>query len=85
MKKCSKCLLPETHETIEYNENSVCNICTGHEFKREKDLIVDTIKKFSNKTLVYFSTCAFYDRYFGLRHYRMRDIMRLAEAAYRFG
>jgi N-acetyl sugar amidotransferase len=42
MKKCNKCLLPETHETIEYNENSVCNICTGHEFKREK---IDWVKK----------------------------------------
>ena len=46
MKKCSKCLLPETHETIEYNDDSVCNICVGHEFKREK---IDWVKK--NKTL----------------------------------
>ena len=35
MKSCSKCLLPETHETIEFDENSKCNVCKGHEFKKE--------------------------------------------------
>jgi len=42
MKTCSKCLLPETHETIEFDENSKCNICKGHEFKKEK---IDWAKK----------------------------------------
>lgn len=36
MKYCSKCLLPETHETIEFDDEGVCNICRNHEFKREK-------------------------------------------------
>ena len=27
MKKCSKCILPETHETISFNQDGVCNIC----------------------------------------------------------
>ena len=26
MKKCTKCLLPETYETLEFNDSS-CNIC----------------------------------------------------------
>ena len=28
MKNCNKCLLPETHETIAFNSEGVCNICT---------------------------------------------------------
>jgi len=36
MKYCSRCLLPETHETIEFDERGVCNICRNHEFKKEK-------------------------------------------------
>ena len=34
MKKCKSCLLPETYETIEYNEDS-CNICKGASFKNK--------------------------------------------------
>jgi len=36
MKRCAKCVLPETHETIVYDEQGVCNICRQHEFKQEK-------------------------------------------------
>ena len=36
MKYCTKCLLPETHETIEFDHEGVCNICRNHEFKKEK-------------------------------------------------
>lgn len=55
----------------------------SHEFKREKDLIVDTIKKFSNKTLVYFSTCAFYDNYLGGSKYQnhKKEIEELIEVS----
>ena len=28
MKKCTKCLLPETYETLEFNDSG-CNICTA--------------------------------------------------------
>ena len=34
LRRCTKCLLPETHETIMFDEQGVCNICRGHEFKR---------------------------------------------------
>ena len=37
MKYCSKCLLPETHETIEFDEEAVCNICRQHEYKRDNN------------------------------------------------
>lgn len=36
MKRCAKCVLPETHETIVFDEQGVCNICRQHEFKQEK-------------------------------------------------
>jgi N-acetyl sugar amidotransferase len=36
MKSCKNCLLPETHETIEFNQSGICNICTQHKFKNEK-------------------------------------------------
>jgi N-acetyl sugar amidotransferase len=35
MKRCVKCNLPETHETITFDEQGVCNICSQHKFKRE--------------------------------------------------
>jgi N-acetyl sugar amidotransferase len=35
MKKCSNCLLPETHETIKFNNVGKCNICTGISFRDE--------------------------------------------------
>ena len=36
MKRCSRCGLPETYETIEFDEFGVCNICLQHKFKKEK-------------------------------------------------
>ena len=37
MKKCSKCLLPETYETIEFSNNGSCNICDGV-INKKKDI-----------------------------------------------
>lgn len=34
MKRCSKCVLPETHETIVFDQEGVCNICRQHEYKQ---------------------------------------------------
>ena len=33
MKKCIRCRLPETYESIEFNDNGVCNICEQNVFK----------------------------------------------------
>lgn len=33
MKKCKKCLLPETHESITFDEQGVCSVCRQIEFK----------------------------------------------------
>jgi len=42
LKRCKKCLLPETHETILFDEEGVCNVCRQNEFKKEK---IDWAKK----------------------------------------
>lgn len=36
MKRCTKCGLPETHETISFDDAGVCNICRQHEFKNDR-------------------------------------------------
>ncbi|KZL94087.1 N-acetyl sugar amidotransferase [Clostridium magnum] len=35
LKRCSKCVTPETHETIFFNEEGVCNVCKQNEYKKE--------------------------------------------------
>lgn len=35
MKYCSKCVLPDTHETVRFDEQGVCNICRQAEQKHE--------------------------------------------------
>jgi len=36
MKKCAKCLIPETHETIVFDKAGVCSICRQIEYKNTK-------------------------------------------------
>ncbi len=36
LRRCSKCVIPETHETITFDEQGVCNICRQNEIKNEK-------------------------------------------------
>lgn len=36
MKTCTRCMLPETYETIEYDSHGSCNICKQQEFKQDK-------------------------------------------------
>ena len=45
MKYCARCVLPETHETIEFDHEGVCNICRQHEFKKER---IDWDKKYKD-------------------------------------
>lgn len=35
LRRCSKCVLPETHETIIFDEQGVCNICRQQEYKQD--------------------------------------------------
>lgn len=34
LRRCTKCVIPETHETVCFDENGVCNICRQQEFKQ---------------------------------------------------
>ena len=34
--RCSRCVTPETHETIEFDSAGVCNVCRQQEYKREQ-------------------------------------------------
>ena len=36
MKICSRCMIPETHETIMFDAQGVCNVCRQQEVKQEK-------------------------------------------------
>lgn len=36
LKRCVKCGLPETYETIELGPDDICNICRQHEFKKQR-------------------------------------------------
>jgi hypothetical protein len=49
MKRCSKCLLPETYPNISYNGDGVCNYCQNYtpiEYKGETKLeeLLDTYR-----------------------------------------
>jgi N-acetyl sugar amidotransferase len=35
LKKCGSCLLPETYETIEFDQQGTCNVCRGKQFRDE--------------------------------------------------
>ena len=36
LRHCVKCGLPETYETIEFDDQHVCNICRQHKYKKEE-------------------------------------------------
>ena len=36
LRRCSRCALPETHETILFDEEGVCNVCRQHEYKQSQ-------------------------------------------------
>ena len=37
LKRCKRCLLPETHETLVLDEEGICNVCRAQEVKAEID------------------------------------------------
>ena len=56
MKKCTKCGLPETYETIEFENDGACNICHQQTFRNDevdwdyrKSLLKDLIKDYKGK------------------------------------
>ena len=57
LRKCKKCLLPETYETVLINDdNNGCNMCSTTAFKKEnidwqkrKKMLDDVIEKYRGK------------------------------------
>lgn len=56
LKRCTKCGLPETYETIEFDRKGVCNICRQKDFKdvsidwaERKKLLTDLIEEYRGK------------------------------------
>ena len=35
LKRCKRCLLPETHETLVLDSEGICNVCRAQEVKAE--------------------------------------------------
>lgn len=35
LRRCTRCVIPETHETIYFDEQGICNICRQQDFKHE--------------------------------------------------
>lgn len=56
MKKCIQCLLPETHESISFDESGLCSICQNAEYRdssidwdqKKRDLL-ELVSKFKGK------------------------------------
>ncbi len=66
LKKCNKCQLPETYETIEFDSKGGCNICASAKFKNTKidwksrkklldEVIEDNRGKYSYDCIIPFS------------------------------
>lgn len=36
LRRCSRCVMPETQETITFDENGVCSTCRNIDIKHEK-------------------------------------------------
>jgi N-acetyl sugar amidotransferase len=58
LRRCTRCALPETHETILFDADGICNVCRQHEYKqtqidwaaREREL-VELIERYRGKAL----------------------------------
>ena len=36
LKSCTSCMLPETYETFDFDENGTCNVCNNHKNQKSK-------------------------------------------------
>lgn len=66
LRRCTRCLIPETHETIMFDAQGVCNVCHQHVYKQEaidwrqrqrnlEELIATYRGKYSHDCIVPFS------------------------------
>jgi N-acetyl sugar amidotransferase len=86
--RCSRCVTPETHETIVFDEEGVCNICRQHEFKhqsidwdakkRELDALIDRYRgRYEYDCLVPFSggKDSTWTLYYLVTEYKLRPLV----------
>lgn len=57
LKRCKRCLFPETYETIEFDDKGICNICRSAEYKQKnidwderKRLLDQLVEKYRGKS-----------------------------------
>jgi len=88
MKKCTKCGLPETYETIEFNNFGVCNICLQREHRDEsidwesrKSMFDDIIEQYRGKhdydCIIPFSggKDSTFTLYYLMKHYKLKPLV----------
>lgn len=88
LRKCEKCGLPETYETIEFDAQGVCNICTQQVFKKENidwtarkkmfdELIEDNRGKYEYDCIVPFSggKDSTFTLYYLIKEYKVKPLV----------
>lgn len=88
MKRCARCGLPETYETIEFDSNGVCNICRQHHFKQSSidwdarksmlDQLVDEYRgKYDYDCLIPFSggKDSTFTLYYLIKEYKLKPLV----------
>lgn len=88
LKRCTKCLLPETFPLIKFDENGVCNLCNNHEKPNllGEDVLDEYLSKFrsnsSNKPDCIIAVSGGRDSCYGL-HY-LKNVMKMNPIAYTY-
>ena len=88
LKKCTKCQLPETYETIEFDKDGACNICEGVKYKTEnidwkkRKLLLDKIiedhrGKYSYDCIIPFSggKDSVFQLYYLVKEYKIKPLV----------
>ncbi len=88
MKYCNKCGLPETYETIEFDNNGICNICHQQDYKKNKidwtgrkkifDQLIDSYRNINDyDCIVPFSggKDSTYTLYYLMKEYKLKPLV----------
>ncbi|MFZ4801953.1 MAG: N-acetyl sugar amidotransferase [Chlorobium sp.] len=88
MKRCTLCGMPETYETIEFDESGICNICRQQEFKQGKidwvarkkildELVAENRGKYDYDCIVPFSggKDSTFTLYYLMKEYKLKPLV----------
>lgn len=55
MKRCTRCVLPESYPNIQFDEQGICNFCRGHKppIYAGKDALIKQVDRLKSKTSAY--------------------------------